>query len=67
MREKNKKIIKSLKGKFKKEGYYRLKPRNQVPALIKLSDFLTILDLLKLIANNLLDNPKETPPQLKLP
>jgi len=38
-----------------------------VPALIEPSDFLTVLDLSKLTADNLLDNLKETPPRLELP
>jgi hypothetical protein len=67
VREKNEKIIDSLKAKFKKEGCYRLEPRNRVPALIEQSDFLAVLDLSKLTPSNLLDNPEETPPRLKLP
>ncbi|MAD85118.1 MAG: hypothetical protein CL912_19330 [Deltaproteobacteria bacterium] len=67
VREKNEKIVESLKGKFKKEGCYRLEPRNRVPALIEPFDFLTVLDLSKLTPDNLLENPEETPPRLKLP
>jgi hypothetical protein len=67
VREKNKKIIDLLKRKFKKEGYYCLKPRNYVPVIIKPSDFLSILKLLELNFNSLLENARETPLCLKFP
>jgi hypothetical protein len=67
VRGENKKIIESLKGKFKKEGCYCLKPRNYVPVIIKPSDFLSILKLLELSPDSLIENPREIPPRLKFP
>jgi hypothetical protein len=65
MRGENEKIVESLKRKFRKEGYYRLEPRNHVPVIIEPSDFLSILELSELNPENLLENPRETPPRLK--
>ena len=67
MRAENEKIIKLLKEKFKKEEYYYLKPRNYIPIIIKPSDFLSILKLLELIPNSLLENPREILLHLKFP
>ncbi|KAG9233592.1 hypothetical protein BJ875DRAFT_38970 [Amylocarpus encephaloides] len=67
VREENEKIIESLKEKFKKEGCYRLEPRNHVPVIIESSDFLSILELLELDPDSLLENPREIPPRLKFP
>ncbi|KAH8650305.1 hypothetical protein BGZ60DRAFT_347266, partial [Tricladium varicosporioides] len=67
VRGENERIIESLKGKFKKEGCYRLEPRNHVPVIIELSDFLSILELSELNPDSLIENPRETPPRLKFP
>jgi hypothetical protein len=67
VRGENEKIIESLKGKFKKEGCYRLDPRNHVPVIIEPSDFLSILELSELNPDSLMENPRETPPRLKFP
>jgi hypothetical protein len=67
VRGENEKIIESLKGKFKKEGCYRLEPRNHVPVIIEPSDFLSILELSELSPDSLIENPRETPPRLKFP
>ena len=67
VREIDRKIVDSLKGKFKKEGCRRLTPRNHIPATIKIADLSSILELSGLSSKDLLENPKETPPRLKFP
>jgi hypothetical protein len=63
----NEKIIELLKEKFKKEGYYCLEPRNHIPIIIELSDFLSILELLELNPDSLLENTKKILLCLKFP
>jgi hypothetical protein len=67
VRGENEKIVESLKGKFRKEGCFRLEPRNHVPVIIELFDFLSILELLELNPESLLENLRETLPRLKFP
>jgi hypothetical protein len=67
VRGENEKIIELLKGKFRKEECFCLEPRNHIPVIIKPSDFLSILELLELNPESLLENPREIPPRLKFP
>jgi Protein of unknown function (DUF3723) len=66
-REENKKIVNELKEKFKKGGIYRLEPKNYVSATIEIEHLSTALELSGVSAEDLIDNPKETPPRLTFP
>lgn len=67
VRGENEKIVESLKAKFREEGCFRLEPRNHVPVIIELSDFLSILELSELNPDSLIENPREIPPRLEFP